>query len=457
MASKSTKKNQAQYVGLGLFALALLFFTVMLGLDNYQLSEDKLTAVVEGSFDAEQSGNWQRDALLAEATATGFYDQVFSSTFAFEKGVKSLFKGAQKRIEDRIAAEGVPEGKQRWQIELPAWVLKGNLFNLTQQSAFGPVTNNPRLWFQLTFLLAIVGGLLYILPKFRSHPGIKHDHIYHNPLTRGLKLGWRSVFIASGVVGILAYGIAYMDGKYVWPAVTTLIAVLITSLVLLVQRSWRNSPARDAGPEGISGWLGILAGTYFIGFYVLLYWFPQHIVAWVQMVDPISRGISGNGASQWFLYGLMYTVIMGVMGVRMFAKYRHNKYQLIRTGSVLFFQTSFAFLLPEILVALNKPWYDFKNIWPLDYDFFHSWSINGFIDNPGSLGMFMLFWGVALIIVGVPLMVYFLGKRWYCRWVCGCGGLAETMGDPWRQLAIKVRGPGNLSGGSFTRFCCLRS
>lgn len=31
----------------------------------------------------------------------------------------------------------------------------------------------------------------------------------------------------------------------------------------------------------------------------------------------------------------------------------------------------------------------------------------------------------------------FFGKRWYCSWVCGCGGLAETLGDPFRQLSDK--------------------
>ena len=34
-------------------------------------------------------------------------------------------------------------------------------------------------------------------------------------------------------------------------------------------------------------------------------------------------------------------------------------------------------------------------------------------------------------------MVYFFGKRWYCSWVYGCGGLAETLGDPYRQHSNK--------------------
>ena len=49
----------------------------------------------------------------------------------------------------------------------------------------------------------------------------------------------------------------------------------------------------------------------------------------------------------------------------------------------------------------------------------------------------MLVWGIVLFVVGVPVLTYFFGKRWYCSWVCGCGGLAETLGDPYRQLSDK--------------------
>ena len=102
----------------------------------------------------------------------------------------------------------------------------------------------------------------------------------------------------------------------------------------------------------------------------------------------------------------------------------------------MFFQTAFAFIIPEILIRLNQPYFDFKNIWPLNYNFFFDYNINEFMSS-GSLGLFMLFWGIMLIIVAVPLFSYFYGKRWYCSWVCGCGGLAETLGDPYRQLSDK--------------------
>ncbi len=185
-----------------------------------------------------------------------------------------------------------------------------------------------------------------------------------------------------------------------------------------------------------TGWLGILTGTWLIAFYIVLYFFPEYMTNWVSMVDPVSMALNGNEAGRFFLYGFIYTLSILVMGVRMIIHYRHSKYQILRTVSVMFFQTAFAFLIPEILIRLNKPYFDFKNIWPLDYGFFFDSRLNELTSN-GTLGLFMLGWGIALIIIAVPVFVYFFGKRWYCSWVCGCGGLAETLGDPYRQLSNK--------------------
>lgn len=184
------------------------------------------------------------------------------------------------------------------------------------------------------------------------------------------------------------------------------------------------------------GCLGILTGTFLILFYIVLYWFPQWISPLILIFDPISQALNGGPASQWFLYGSLYTLAVAVMGIRMFAKYRHSNYHKIRTTSLIFFQTCFAFLIPEILIRLNKPYFDFKNIWPLDYDFFDAWHLD-MLQASGGLGLFMLAWGITLAAIGVPLFTYLYGKRWYCSWVCGCGGLAETLGDPYRQLSDK--------------------
>ncbi|WP_436517584.1 4Fe-4S binding protein [Ekhidna sp. To15] len=185
------------------------------------------------------------------------------------------------------------------------------------------------------------------------------------------------------------------------------------------------------------GWMGMLTGFLLIGFYILLYFYPAYITNWIIIVDPLQKLINPSASSsQWFLYGFLYTFAVLVMGVRMILKYRHNRYQIFRTCSVMFFQLAVAFLIPEILVRLNQPYFDFKNMWPLDYDFFDAWHINT-LTQSGGLGLFMFVWGITLFAVGVPVFVYIFGKRWYCSWVCGCGGLAETAGDPFRQLSDK--------------------
>lgn len=189
-------------------------------------------------------------------------------------------------------------------------------------------------------------------------------------------------------------------------------------------------------PATSKGWIGYSVFVYLVSFYVLLYFFPDYIINWVYIVDPVAQLISGGEASQWFLYGFLYCSVMTVMAVRMYVKYRHNKYQIFRTSTVLFFQIAFAFLIPEIMVQFNLPYMDLKNAWPLDYDFFFAWNLDNF-SSFGSVGIFLIFWGVILTLIIVPVGVYFWGKRWYCSWVCGCGGLAETLGDPYRQLSDK--------------------
>lgn len=184
------------------------------------------------------------------------------------------------------------------------------------------------------------------------------------------------------------------------------------------------------------GWIAWLVLIYLVTFYLLLYFMADYVVNWTYILDPISKALNDGEASQWFVYGFLYCVIMIVMGIRMYIKYRHNKYQMVRTTSVLFFQIVFAFLIPEIMVSLNAPGYDFKNAFPLDYDFFFEWNLKSLTES-GSIGLFILVWGIILTIVIVPIMVYFFGKRWYCSWVCGCGGLAETLGDPYRQHSDK--------------------
>ena len=228
-----------------------------------------------------------------------------------------------------------------------------------------------------------------------------------------------------GLFLFLTFGLGII-GSLMW---------VLPNVILLGKKGIKNNHYFQQSSTN-RGWIGWLVFACLVSFYILLYFFPDFITNWIIVTDPLSMALNRGAASQWFLYGFLYCVVMSVMGVRMFIKYRHNRYQMFRTSSVLFFQICFAFLIPEILVRFNQPYYDFKNIWPLDYDFFFQWNLDAMLSN-GTLGLFMLVWGIVLILVGVPVMVYFFGKRWYCSWVCGCGGLAETLGDPYRHLSDK--------------------
>jgi Pyruvate/2-oxoacid:ferredoxin oxidoreductase delta subunit len=185
------------------------------------------------------------------------------------------------------------------------------------------------------------------------------------------------------------------------------------------------------------GAIGWMLGLVLTGFYVLLYWFPETLEGLIRLLDPLSWLLRGKAADQWFMYGSFYTFAVLTMGVRAMLKYRHSRYQVIRTGSVMFFQLGFAWLIPSLLVLFNQPEFYFSYFWPLKYSYLWPSDFQWLMNAPGGLGTFMLFWGAVMSFIATPVLTYFFGKRWYCSWVCGCGGLAETLGDPWRHLSDK--------------------
>ena len=191
------------------------------------------------------------------------------------------------------------------------------------------------------------------------------------------------------------------------------------------------------GSASHKGALAWLIGVGMTGFYVVLYWFPQYFVHLNHATDPLSYAVRGKAADQWFLYGTLYTMAVLIMGVRMLIKYRHSRYQILRTLSVMFFQLVFAYLIPGLLQIFNKPEFYFTYFWPLKYDYLNPFLVRYYLASPDKLVVFMILWGIIISFIGVPILTYFFGKRWYCSWVCGCGALAETLGDPFRQNSDK--------------------
>ncbi|WP_400191192.1 4Fe-4S binding protein [Hymenobacter sp. B81] len=195
---------------------------------------------------------------------------------------------------------------------------------------------------------------------------------------------------------------------------------------------WR----RASTSRGTLAWLTALLLT---GFYVLLYWWPEHLTNLIRPLDGLSQLLRARPADQWFLYGSFYTLAVLLMGGRALYKYRRVPYQRVRTLSVMFFQLWLAWLIPALLLGLQKPEFYFSYFWPLKYDYLFPGTVDYLVRDGRALGVFMVFWGAVLSLVATPVLTFFFGKRWYCSWVCGCGGLAETAGDPYRHLSDKSR------------------
>lgn len=266
-----------------------------------------------------------------------------------------------------------------------------------------------------------------------------------------------SVFI--GVLGLFIFVLALVNIDFPYRGFFLILAIGCIALgtILYSNQIYLNKSKgikndgvwfKSISSRGILGWI---TGIIITLFYLVLYFYPQYLglssaegnnTGLIRLFDPLSYLISGRPASQWFVYGTLYTLAILVFGYKFMLKYRHNRYQQLRTGSVMFFQLGFAFLIPELMARLNEsphynlPYYDLKSMWPLNYYLFDGWSINGFLSS-GTLGLILLIFGVLSIFVISPILTYKYGKRWYCSWVCGCGALAETAGDSFRQLSCK--------------------
>jgi ferredoxin-type protein NapH len=198
---------------------------------------------------------------------------------------------------------------------------------------------------------------------------------------------------------------------------------------------------RSLSARGVWGWL---LGILLTEFYVCLYWAPEFLginssggphTGIVALFNPLSQLVQGRPANQWFVYGSLYTFLVLGMGMRFIRKYRHSRYQIIRTLSVMFFQLGFAYILPGLLVMHEQPELYFTYFWPLAYSNAtpdtYTWQ------SQTNIGLWFFGFGLFMFFVATPILTYFFGKRWYCSWVCGCGGLAETAGDPFRHLSDK--------------------
>jgi NosR/NirI family transcriptional regulator, nitrous oxide reductase regulator len=139
----------------------------------------------------------------------------------------------------------------------------------------------------------------------------------------------------------------------------------------------------------------------------------------------------------------IYAMVVLLFGLKAMARYK-SQAQRTRYISLISFQWIFLFGIPELLAPLiiDRPWkvYAVSVPWPLS-----TWSL---VDGPEWAGgdtTTAALWiaaGAFSSFVLIPLYVRKQGER-FCSYLCGCGGLAETLGDFWRHLAPRGRNAKN--------------
>lgn len=294
---------------------------------------------------------------------------------------------------------------------------------------------SPALFFTVAAVLMVGGAVVFIRDEYIGKPeGIKNNNmLFHSLSSREAlfhllySLGIWYIFTQLPTFGI-------MGGRPFWDAYCMgQIAVALS----MAKSMMRKEQLSNWTLRGLGGWL---FGVFLTGFYVVLYWYGEKMVGLTAIFDPLSKLVRNSPADQWFVYGTLYTVGVLVMGYKFALKYRHNRYQLIRTASVCFFQLGFSFLIPSFLKMMNEPEYYFSYFWPLKTDPLKPDGINYIVQSSShGIGWYFIAFSALMTFVGTPVLTYFFGKRWYCSWVCGCGGLAETVGDSFRHLSDKSR------------------
>ncbi|MBI4815731.1 MAG: NAD(P)-binding domain-containing protein [Deltaproteobacteria bacterium] len=148
--------------------------------------------------------------------------------------------------------------------------------------------------------------------------------------------------------------------------------------------------------------------------------------------DAVKANLGFRFVDGSFWGTVIYSLMITGFGIQAIRKYK-SPIQTRRYTSLIVFQLIFLFGIPELVAPLiiEQPWkvYALTVPWPLS-----TWSLIHIDYQRGGLQVGWMIAGASVAFIGMPLWVRYQGER-FCSWACGCGGLAETLGDRWRHLA----------------------
>ncbi|MGB5350118.1 MAG: 4Fe-4S binding protein, partial [Polyangiales bacterium] len=189
-------------------------------------------------------------------------------------------------------------------------------------------------------------------------------------------------------------------------------------LLTTYREGWRNRSA-----------LGLTISLLLVTLYVVLYW--EHKVQEQFGIAPFTAFSEALGLrNRWYLYGLLYCVAMSTGAVYYLRRHGNSRYNRYRITVNVAIQIALGFTLPFIMPLFGGKEFYFSYFWPLKYDYLYPQTL-------ADLPLYFSLYTVVGSLLAAPVLAVLYGKRWYCSWVCGCGGLANTFGDPWRHLTSK--------------------
>jgi len=148
---------------------------------------------------------------------------------------------------------------------------------------------------------------------------------------------------------------------------------------------------------------------------------------WAVQTRPFDIWARSLGA--W--YPAIYSVLVTTFGIKAIFRW-HDSIQTKKYASLILFQVFFFWILPEFILR-NWLSYTIVYAWPL---VIAPHTISSYLDPSFDAGLFYFWWGTGITVIVLPVFVALTGKK-YCSWVCGCGGLAETVGDSFRHYSPK--------------------
>ncbi len=229
----------------------------------------------------------------------------------------------------------------------------------------------------------------------------------HNGSFRGSLAGIGFFF---GLIVLSFMG--YKRNRWAWLSLTMILSYVIYA-------------AKSSTPKFPFHWIGSDAIAAYLGSGIFEKFVPTAVIAL-------------KGAPS-FWYSALYTFLVLFFGLRAMKRWgidTGDNHQIKRFISIIAFQLIFFIVVNMVLSVMIGKFYwrgwGLYQPFPLFFNTFFWW----YEGDPAMIKWGFIGFGLFLTFIAIPIFVRFHGMR-FCTWVCGCGGLAETLGDTWRHLSPK--------------------